>query len=87
MRFLPHNVFGLHFRQLNYSIAKLLAKLSLNWENEFLDSHGAIFHFLVFVSRQELHKNCITIYHVNNTFWYFLERQGGENAVCYMLVI
>ena len=81
MRFLPHNVFGLHFRQLNYSIAKLLAKLSLNWENEYLDSQGAIFTFFVFVSRQELH------YNVNKTFWYFLERQGRENAVCYMLVI
>ena len=81
MRFLSDNVFKLHFRQLNYSTAKLLGKLSLNWKNEFLDNQGAIFNFLVFVSRQELH------YNVNNTFWYFLERQGRENAVCYMLVI
>ena len=71
MRFLSDNVVKLHFRQLNYSTANLLGKLSLNWENEFLDIHGAIFHSLVFVkTRQELH------YHVNNTFWYFLERQG-----------
>ena len=81
MRFLSDNVVKLHFRQLNYSTAKLLGKLSLNWKNEFLDNQGAIFNFLVFVSRQELH------YNVNNTFWYFLERQGGENAICYMLVI
>ena len=81
MRFLSDNVFKLHFRQLNYSTAKLLGKLSLNWKNEFLDNQGAIFNFLVFVSRQELH------YNVNNTFWYFLERQGGENAICFMFVI
>ena len=52
---LSDNVVKLNFRQLNYSIAKLLGKLTLNWENEFLDSQGAIFNFFVFVSRQELH--------------------------------
>ena len=65
MRFLSDNVVKLHFRQLNYSTANMLGKLSLNWKNEFLDIHGAIFHFLVFIPRQELH------FHVNNTFWYF----------------
>ena len=49
MQFLSDNVFKLHFRQLNYSTAKLFGKLRLNWENEFLDIHGAIFHFLFFV--------------------------------------
>ena len=43
MRFLSENVVKLHFRQLNYSTAKLFGKLRLNWENEFLDIHGAIF--------------------------------------------
>ena len=85
MRVLSDNVVKLHFRQLNYSTAKLLGKLSLNWENEFLDILWRIFQFLFFCPQtriaQELHN------HVNNTFWYFLERQGGENAVCYMLVI
>ena len=59
--FFSDNVVKLHFRQLNYSTAKLLGKLSLNWENEFLDIHGGIFHFLLFIPRQELHKNCIII--------------------------
>lgn len=56
---LSDNVVKLHYRQLNYSTAKLLGKLCLNWENEFLDIHGGIFHFLLFILRQELHKNYI----------------------------
>ena len=55
MQFLLDNVVKLHFRQHNYSTANVLGKLSLNWENEFLDIHGEFSTFL-FLSPD---KNCI----------------------------